>query len=111
MLKHLGFTAAESREKGSLCVVTNVTVNNMSFVEPGTGLVPLHKIQWMIVHKLHLLFVSFCRVCLFLSQQPKKKVTLYLLFCVSTAVIGSLQFGYNTGVMNAPEEVGVYATC
>lgn len=46
-------------------------------------------------------------VCLLLSQQPKKKVTLYLLYCVSTAVIGSLQFGYNTGVINAPEEVCV----
>uniref|UniRef100_A0AAY4AAT7 Major facilitator superfamily (MFS) profile domain-containing protein n=1 Tax=Denticeps clupeoides TaxID=299321 RepID=A0AAY4AAT7_9TELE len=34
----------------------------------------------------------------------KKQVTCYLLFCVSTAVIGSLQFGYNTGVINAPEE-------
>lgn len=38
------------------------------------------------------------------NPQPKKKVTLYLLYCVSTAVIGSLQFGYNTGVINAPEE-------
>uniref|UniRef100_A0A7N8XYR4 Solute carrier family 2 member 3b n=1 Tax=Mastacembelus armatus TaxID=205130 RepID=A0A7N8XYR4_9TELE len=36
--------------------------------------------------------------------QSKKKVTVYLLYCVSTAVIGSLQFGYNTGVINAPEE-------
>ncbi|KAJ3597842.1 hypothetical protein NHX12_001358 [Muraenolepis orangiensis] len=35
---------------------------------------------------------------------PKKKVTCYLLYCVSTAVIGSLQFGYNTGVINAPEQ-------
>uniref|UniRef100_A0A8C1IKZ3 Solute carrier family 2, facilitated glucose transporter member 3-like n=2 Tax=Cyprinus carpio TaxID=7962 RepID=A0A8C1IKZ3_CYPCA len=26
------------------------------------------------------------------------------MFCVSTAVIGSLQFGYNTGVINAPDE-------
>uniref|UniRef100_A0A8P4KDN4 Solute carrier family 2 member 3b n=1 Tax=Dicentrarchus labrax TaxID=13489 RepID=A0A8P4KDN4_DICLA len=34
----------------------------------------------------------------------KKKVTFYLLYCVSTAVIGSLQFGYNTGVINAPEQ-------
>uniref|UniRef100_A0A665W6T8 Solute carrier family 2, facilitated glucose transporter member 1-like n=1 Tax=Echeneis naucrates TaxID=173247 RepID=A0A665W6T8_ECHNA len=42
--------------------------------------------------------------CLFLHQQPKKKVTVYLLYCVSTAVIGSLQFGYNTGVINAPEQ-------
>ncbi|KAF3839630.1 hypothetical protein F7725_018347 [Dissostichus mawsoni] len=36
--------------------------------------------------------------------KPPKKVTLYLLFSVSTAVIGSLQFGYNTGVINAPEQ-------
>ncbi|XP_041844944.1 solute carrier family 2, facilitated glucose transporter member 3 [Melanotaenia boesemani] len=38
------------------------------------------------------------------DDKPKKKVTLYLLFCVSTAAIGSLQFGYNTGVINAPEQ-------
>ncbi|TKS82194.1 Solute carrier family 2, facilitated glucose transporter member 3 CEF-GT3 [Collichthys lucidus] len=38
------------------------------------------------------------------DEKPKKKVTLYLIYCVSTAVIGSLQFGYNTGVINAPEE-------
>uniref|UniRef100_A0A3B5MR04 Solute carrier family 2 member 3b n=2 Tax=Xiphophorus couchianus TaxID=32473 RepID=A0A3B5MR04_9TELE len=42
-------------------------------------------------------------LCLFLSQQPKKNLNPYLLFCVSTAAIGSLQFGYNTGVINAPE--------
>uniref|UniRef100_A0A3Q2EHX5 Solute carrier family 2 member 3a n=1 Tax=Cyprinodon variegatus TaxID=28743 RepID=A0A3Q2EHX5_CYPVA len=34
----------------------------------------------------------------------KKQVTGYLLFSLGTAVIGSLQFGYNTGVINAPEE-------
>uniref|UniRef100_A0A4W6FQJ3 Solute carrier family 2 member 3a n=1 Tax=Lates calcarifer TaxID=8187 RepID=A0A4W6FQJ3_LATCA len=28
----------------------------------------------------------------------------YLLFSLATAVIGSLQFGYNTGVINAPEQ-------
>uniref|UniRef100_A0A672FHQ9 Solute carrier family 2, facilitated glucose transporter member 3-like n=1 Tax=Salarias fasciatus TaxID=181472 RepID=A0A672FHQ9_SALFA len=39
-----------------------------------------------------------------LILSPKKKVTAYLLYCVSTAVIGSLQFGYNTGVINAPEQ-------
>ncbi|XP_043994155.1 solute carrier family 2, facilitated glucose transporter member 1-like [Gambusia affinis] len=33
-----------------------------------------------------------------------KQVTGYLLFSLGTAVIGSLQFGYNTGVINAPEE-------
>ncbi|XP_059194709.1 solute carrier family 2, facilitated glucose transporter member 3 [Centropristis striata] len=38
------------------------------------------------------------------DEKPKKRVTLYLLYCVSTAVIGSLQFGYNTGVINAPEQ-------
>ncbi|XP_071761116.1 solute carrier family 2, facilitated glucose transporter member 3 [Centroberyx gerrardi] len=38
------------------------------------------------------------------DDKPKKRVTCYLLYCVSTAVIGSLQFGYNTGVINAPEQ-------
>ncbi|XP_040021701.1 solute carrier family 2, facilitated glucose transporter member 3 isoform X1 [Gasterosteus aculeatus] len=38
------------------------------------------------------------------DDKPKKKLTFYLFYCVSTAVIGSLQFGYNTGVINAPEE-------
>ncbi|CAG11687.1 unnamed protein product, partial [Tetraodon nigroviridis] len=33
-----------------------------------------------------------------------KQVTGYLLFSLATAVIGSLQFGYNTGVINAPEQ-------
>lgn len=35
----------------------------------------------------------------------QKQVTGYLLFSLGTAVIGSLQFGYNTGVINAPEQV------
>ncbi|XP_068602972.1 solute carrier family 2, facilitated glucose transporter member 3-like [Brachionichthys hirsutus] len=34
----------------------------------------------------------------------EKQVTGYLLFSLATAVIGSLQFGYNTGVINAPEQ-------
>ncbi|XP_077581764.1 solute carrier family 2, facilitated glucose transporter member 1 [Stigmatopora nigra] len=34
-----------------------------------------------------------------------KQITLPLMLCVGTAVIGSLQFGYNTGVINAPQEV------
>lgn len=38
------------------------------------------------------------------DEKPKKTLTPYLLYCVSTAVIGSLQFGYNTGVINAPEQ-------
>ncbi|XP_034409696.1 solute carrier family 2, facilitated glucose transporter member 3 [Cyclopterus lumpus] len=38
------------------------------------------------------------------DDKPKKKLTCYLIYCVSTAVIGSLQFGYNTGVINAPEQ-------
>ncbi|XP_075994732.1 solute carrier family 2, facilitated glucose transporter member 3a isoform X1 [Genypterus blacodes] len=37
-------------------------------------------------------------------EGEKKQVTGYLLFSLSTAVIGSLQFGYNTGVINAPEQ-------
>ncbi|KAL6489526.1 hypothetical protein MHYP_G00032670 [Metynnis hypsauchen] len=32
----------------------------------------------------------------------KKRMTCHLLFCVCTATIGSLQFGYNIGVVNAP---------
>ncbi|KAL4658691.1 solute carrier family 2, facilitated glucose transporter member 3-like [Arapaima gigas] len=39
----------------------------------------------------------------FLFPQPKQ-ITAYLLFSVTTVVIGSLQFGYNTGVINAPEQ-------
>lgn len=38
-------------------------------------------------------------------SQQDKQVTGYLLFSLGTAVIGSLQFGYNTGVINAPEQV------
>lgn len=34
-------------------------------------------------------------------------MTCYLLFSLATAVIGSLQFGYNTGVINAPEQVNM----
>ncbi|XP_036394082.1 solute carrier family 2, facilitated glucose transporter member 3 [Megalops cyprinoides] len=39
-----------------------------------------------------------------IEGDKKKQVTCYLLFSVATAVIGSLQFGYNTGVINAPEK-------
>ncbi|XP_019745850.1 solute carrier family 2, facilitated glucose transporter member 1-like [Hippocampus comes] len=38
------------------------------------------------------------------GQQQGKQVTGYLLFSLTTAVIGSLQFGFNTGVINAPEQ-------
>ncbi|XP_043918979.1 solute carrier family 2, facilitated glucose transporter member 1 [Protopterus annectens] len=34
-----------------------------------------------------------------------KQITAQLIFCVSVAVIGSVQFGYNTGVINAPQTV------
>ncbi|XP_066529832.1 solute carrier family 2, facilitated glucose transporter member 3a [Hoplias malabaricus] len=37
-------------------------------------------------------------------EGEKKQVSCYLLFSLGTAVIGSLQFGYNTGVINAPEQ-------
>uniref|UniRef100_A0A8C6Z6Q4 Solute carrier family 2, facilitated glucose transporter member 3 n=1 Tax=Nothoprocta perdicaria TaxID=30464 RepID=A0A8C6Z6Q4_NOTPE len=33
------------------------------------------------------------------------KITAYLIYAVSIAAIGSLQFGYNTGVINAPEKI------
>ncbi|XP_051574985.1 solute carrier family 2, facilitated glucose transporter member 3 isoform X1 [Myxocyprinus asiaticus] len=38
------------------------------------------------------------------DSNKRKQVTCCLMFCVSTAVIGSLQFGYNTGVINAPDK-------
>ncbi|XP_061687970.1 solute carrier family 2, facilitated glucose transporter member 1-like [Syngnathoides biaculeatus] len=34
-----------------------------------------------------------------------KQITFPLMLCVGTAVIGSLQFGYNTGVINAPQKI------
>uniref|UniRef100_H2LTF1 Solute carrier family 2, facilitated glucose transporter member 5 n=1 Tax=Oryzias latipes TaxID=8090 RepID=H2LTF1_ORYLA len=34
-----------------------------------------------------------------------KKITFPLLMSVGTAVLGSLQFGYNTGVINAPQKI------
>lgn len=42
--------------------------------------------------------------------QQNKQVTGYLLFSLATAVIGSLQFGYNTGVINAPEQVCIFVS-
>lgn len=53
-------------------------------------------------------FVSFLSFLIYFHvphTQQDKKVTGYLLFSLATAVIGSLQFGYNTGVINAPEQV------
>uniref|UniRef100_A0A671KCH9 Solute carrier family 2, facilitated glucose transporter member 3-like n=1 Tax=Sinocyclocheilus anshuiensis TaxID=1608454 RepID=A0A671KCH9_9TELE len=44
------------------------------------------------------------KLCVFFLFVQGKQVTWCLMFCVSTAVIGSLQFGYNTGVINAPDE-------
>uniref|UniRef100_A0AAR2L084 Major facilitator superfamily (MFS) profile domain-containing protein n=1 Tax=Pygocentrus nattereri TaxID=42514 RepID=A0AAR2L084_PYGNA len=39
------------------------------------------------------------------ALQSDKKVTPQLMLTVGTAVIGSLQFGYNTGVINAPQKI------
>uniref|UniRef100_A0A673J3W2 Solute carrier family 2, facilitated glucose transporter member 1-like n=1 Tax=Sinocyclocheilus rhinocerous TaxID=307959 RepID=A0A673J3W2_9TELE len=36
---------------------------------------------------------------------PQQQLTLPLMLAVGTAVIGSLQFGYNTGVINAPQKI------
>ncbi|XP_062991800.1 solute carrier family 2, facilitated glucose transporter member 3-like [Elgaria multicarinata webbii] len=38
-------------------------------------------------------------------MESKKKITCSLVSAVCVAVIGSLQYGYNTGVINAPEEI------
>lgn len=38
-------------------------------------------------------------------MSSNKQVTLQLMLAVGTAVIGSLQFGYNTGVINAPQKI------
>ncbi|KAM9639305.1 solute carrier family 2, facilitated glucose transporter member 3 isoform X1 [Harpia harpyja] len=38
-------------------------------------------------------------------MDAKKKITAPLIYAVSIAAIGSLQFGYNTGVINAPEKI------
>ncbi|KAM7324417.1 hypothetical protein ACRRTK_016722 [Alexandromys fortis] len=40
-----------------------------------------------------------------LPTQPAAKVTGRLMLAVGGAVLGSLQFGYNTGVINAPQKV------
>uniref|UniRef100_A0A665UEU5 Solute carrier family 2, facilitated glucose transporter member 1-like n=1 Tax=Echeneis naucrates TaxID=173247 RepID=A0A665UEU5_ECHNA len=39
------------------------------------------------------------------TKGGKKSVTPWLIMAAGTAVIGSLQFGYNTGVINAPQNV------
>uniref|UniRef100_A0A667X728 Solute carrier family 2 member 1a n=1 Tax=Myripristis murdjan TaxID=586833 RepID=A0A667X728_9TELE len=38
-------------------------------------------------------------------KEGKRNLTLPLVMAVGTAVIGSLQFGYNTGVINAPQSI------
>ncbi|XP_036007392.1 solute carrier family 2, facilitated glucose transporter member 1 [Fundulus heteroclitus] len=38
-------------------------------------------------------------------MDPGKQITFPLLMSVGAAVIGSLQFGYNTGVINAPQKI------
>ncbi|XP_078060490.1 solute carrier family 2, facilitated glucose transporter member 2 [Mustelus asterias] len=39
------------------------------------------------------------------DRKPGKELTGLLLFAVFTAVLGSLQFGYGLGVINAPQEI------
>ncbi|CAN9511930.1 unnamed protein product [Ophioblennius macclurei] len=38
-------------------------------------------------------------------MDSEKRITFPLMMSVGTAVIGSLQFGYNTGVINAPQKI------
>lgn len=38
-------------------------------------------------------------------EESDKEVTPYLIFATTVAAIGSFQFGYNTGVINAPETI------
>lgn len=41
----------------------------------------------------------------FLMCVVLQQITFHLMLSVGAAVIGSLQFGYNTGVINAPQKV------
>ncbi|XP_034021658.1 solute carrier family 2, facilitated glucose transporter member 1 [Thalassophryne amazonica] len=38
-------------------------------------------------------------------MESEKRITFSLMMAVGTAVIGSLQFGYNSGVINAPQKI------
>ena len=38
---------------------------------------------------------------------PSQGLTFFLAYSIFSAVLGMLQFGYNTGVINAPEQVGI----
>lgn len=46
-----------------------------------------------------------------LLSVPLQQITFPLMMCVGAAVIGSLQFGYNTGVINAPQKVRYVSVC
>lgn len=95
----------ECWQKGSLCVIYHCWCGQSELCRDKNRTTASIKLWGGIVHELHLPVAETCRNFMCLSQQSKKKVTPYLLYCVSTAVIGSLQFGYNTGVINAPEQV------
>lgn len=88
-------------EKRLIVCGGSVPVNKRSFVKRRTGL--RSRGGCGCTYSLSAPSFNLSRLCF--CPQPKKKVTLYLLYCVATAVIGSLQFGYNTGVINAPEQV------
>ena len=42
-----------------------------------------------------------------MNQLHVQGLTGFLSFAIFSAVLGMLQFGYNTGVINAPQEVSI----
>lgn len=72
--------------------------------------IKLHLIHYSCVHvsRWHafaLVMKTSCFINLLFCFVSVQHVTVQLMVAVGTAVIGSLQFGYNTGVINAPQTV------
>lgn len=52
--------------------------------------------------------VSLSISCLLCNWYETQGLTCMLVFAIFSAVLGMFQFGFNTGVINAPQEVSVY---